>query len=110
MYTVQKYSKCFHASKPHPTSPEGVGACFLDCHTLFSVGWGVCIYNRGLWAMLLINPGTPAPENGQKVTTLLSKCSEQTLGAGNKITLFSHLCNFAFSLFSIYTYIPQKGR
>lgn len=55
--------------------------------------------------MLLINPGIPASEIGQKVTTLLSKCSGQTLGTGNRshwlaipITLSSH--------YSVYIHIP----
>lgn len=30
-------ARCSLVSGPHPTSPQGVGAWFLDPHTLFSV-------------------------------------------------------------------------
>lgn len=111
LYTIQKWS---HVSRSHLTSPEGVGVWFLNLYTLYSVCvcvWGgICIWDRGLWPLLLINPGTPASEIGQKVTTLLSKCSGQAVGAGNKITLISHPCKFVFPLFCIYTHVPQKGK
>lgn len=55
--------------------------------------------------MLLINPGTPASDIGQKVTTLLSKGSGQTIGAVNMITyLHSHPRKFVSIIQSLYTY------
>lgn len=96
---------------PPPQSESVFG---FSTFTLFTLcvcvcGGGICIWDRGLWPLLLINPGTPASEIGQKVTTLLSKCSGQAVGAGNKITLISHPCKFVFPLFCIYTHVPQKG-